>query len=298
MANKRGRPPKNLAEIGHSGLKHTSGYIREEFIRDLQGTKAVKKYKEMSQNDPTISAMLFCIERIILQCGWQVVMGGSTEKDKKAAEFLQTCMMDMSHSFEDFMSEVLTMLPFGWSYFNIVYKQRRGPQAEDKRFRSKYDDGMVGWRKFAIRAQESLDKWEFDAEGGIRGMWQTSDYAFGGENSGRVFIPIERSILFRTKIVKNNPEGYSLLRPIYRPYAIKKVIEEIEAIGIERDLGGIPVITPPEDFDLNDIDNADVRTWAQDLVTHLKRDEQEGVLLPPGWKLELVGRSSRGQLCH
>ena len=38
--------------------------------------------------------------------------------------------------------------------------------------RSKYSDGLIGWRKMPIRAQETMFKWVFDPSGEIRAMVQ------------------------------------------------------------------------------------------------------------------------------
>jgi hypothetical protein len=48
--------------------------------------------------------------------------------------------------------------------------------------------------------------------------------------------------LFRTTTYKNNPEGRSVLRNAYRPWFYKKRIENIEGVGIERDLAGLPLL--------------------------------------------------------
>jgi hypothetical protein len=36
-------------------------------------------------------------------------------------------MDDMSHTWDDMISEILTMLVYGWSWHEIVYKKRVGP---------------------------------------------------------------------------------------------------------------------------------------------------------------------------
>lgn len=295
---KVGRPPVKfgqLAEVGYSGIRVFNGRVKEEFLPRLQGASGIKVFKEMSENDPVVSAMLFAVERVILQASWQVVAGGDSPEDIKAAEFIKSCMEDMSHSWEDFISEIISFLIYGWAYFEVVYKIRKDS------LNPKNNDGRVGWRKFAIRSQDTLDKWEIDEYGGVNGMWQCGSYGMGSSDASRYsyqepkLIPIEKSLLFRTKIYKNNPEGKSLLRGAYRPWFIKKTLEEIEAIGMERDLTGLPVLTPPEDFDLEDPENSNVKIWAQDLVTSIRRDEQEGVLMPPGWTFELIGSPGKKQ---
>jgi hypothetical protein len=101
-------------------------------------------------------------------------------------------------------------------------------------------------------------------------------------NGGVHEIPIEKSLLFRTNTQKNNPEGRSLLRNAYRSWYFKKRIEEIEAIGIERDLAGLPVAYVPPEY-LSSAASAEqqqVLAAVQNIVTNIKRNEQEGVVFP------------------
>jgi hypothetical protein len=99
---------------------------------------------------------------------------------------------------------------------------------------------------------------------------------------GMVEIPIEKSLLFRTTAQKGNPEGRSLLRNAYRPWWYKRRIEEIEAIGIERDLAGLPVANvPPEYLSIHaTAEQQSVLAAIQQIVTSIKRNEQEGVIFP------------------
>ena len=99
---------------------------------------------------------------------------------------------------------------------------------------------------------------------------------------GMVEIPIEKALLFRTTSVRNNPEGRSLLRNAYRPWRFKKTIEEIEAIGIERDLAGLPVAYVPPSMLSSGATTAEVsaRNAIQSMVQGIKRNENEGILFP------------------
>jgi hypothetical protein len=279
----------NFAEVGRTGLRRYGGYVQEEFLRNLQGTQGVAVYREMKDNDDIVGACLFSFEQAIRKASWFIDPGEEDQEGKKAAEFLKGCMDDMSHTWSDFITEVCSFLPYGWAYHELVYKIRKGP-SEDPTRNSKYSDGLIGWRKLPLRMQSSLFEWVFDSTGGIQAFRQAPppDYDV-------LEVPISKAILFRTKVEGNNPEGYSILRHAYRSWFFKKVIQEVEAIGVERDLVGLPVFTAPEDFDIDSDENSDVRAYVDQLIASLRRDEQEGILLPPGWELKLltVGNSRR-----
>lgn len=273
-----------LQEVGRTGLLSYAGVVNEEPLQALWGRRAMKVYQEMSTNDAVIGAVLFAIEMMMRQATWRVEPVSEDSTDQEAAEFLEECMDDMEDSWEDVISEILSFLVFGFSYHEVVYKKRSG-DSRDPSQKSKFDDGMIGWRKLPIRSQDSLLHWEYDTDNDqLLGMTQNVQ--------GETFtVPLEKALLFRTKVLKRNPEGRSVLRNSYRAWYFKKRIEEIEAIGIDRDLVGLPVLTPPDGMNLWDAtDSAMVQRLAESnqLVQNIRQDAQQGVVKPFGWTLELL----------
>ena len=287
-------------ESGSTGLRRSGNYVLEEFLPQLQGYRAIQTYREMRDNDPVVGAILFAIDKLVRQVKWRVQPASSSLEDVKAAKFVESCMSDMSTSWEDLISEILSMLTYGWSYHEIVYKRRGGQDAPDSTSRSKHDDGYIGWRKMPIRAQDTRQEWRFDENGGITSMVQSSppDYTLRD-------IPIEKALLFRTTSDKNNPEGRSILRNAYRPWYYKKRIEEIEAIGIERDLAGFPVMYVDPDIMRADSTAAQQAIFGdyKEAIINIRRDQQEGMILPSiyddknnlMYKLELVSAGGSRQ---
>lgn len=275
----------NMAPAGETGLKRSHGYVYEEFLQELTGQKAAEVYKEMTENDPTVGAVFFGIEMFMRRVPWFVDSFDDSDEAEADANFLRECKDDMSHTWPDFLAEVMSMMPHGWSWFEELYKMRKGDdpgldEDGDPLPSSKYNDNKIGWRRFDIRSQDSLDRWDFDKHGGIRGMWQrpAPDYT-------EKYVPISKSLLFRTTSRKNNPEGRSVLRNAYRPYYFKKRVEEHEAVGIERDLAGLPFAEVPAEMMAENASDADKTTLASiiELVKNVRRDEQEGVVWPQQW---------------
>ena len=274
----------DLSEFGSTGLKHSGGTVFEEFLTNLRGTKGARVYREMSDNDPTIGSIIYAIEKVILRLDWRVEAfsdksadGETSPKDQETAEFVNECLNDMSDSWDATLTQILSMLIYGYSFHEIVYKVRGGDSKDPQR-RSKFSDNKIGWRKFAIRGQETLWQWMFDAEGGIQGLIQS-------DPSASVYIkaiPIEKALLFRVKNDKNNPEGRSLLRNAYRSWYFKHRIEEIEAVGIERDLAGLPIAYIPPEYlsSTASADQVSFRNSIEQIVQNVKRNEQEGIVMP------------------
>lgn len=279
-------------EIGRIGQRRYGGTIYEEFLHELRGTRGIEVYREMSENDDVVGAILFAIEMLVRQCDWNIEPGGDTAKDKEAAEFVESCMHDMQDTWTDIISEILSFLTYGWSFHEIVYKRRMG-NTKNPTTKSKYTDGLIGWKKLPIRAQETLYRWEYDNEDNLLGMTQMPPPDFGTYT-----IPMSKALLFRTKSRKNNPEGRSILRNAYRSWYFKRRIQEIEGIGIERDLAGLPVMHAPEGLDIWDdaIDeNKRTRIALENMVKSIRRDEMEGVVLPAGYELELLSSGGTRQ---
>ena len=202
-----------LAEVGAVGLRQFGGYVYEEILPQLQGQNGVRTFKEMALNDATVSAILFAVNMFCRQVPVRVSPAGAqpTKNDALATTFIDQCLQDMSMSWQDTLSEVLSMLQYGWAWHEIVYKIRGGPDTDDPTKRSQYNDGRVGWRKWALRSQDSLLRWDIDNyDGTVRGMFQLAPPLYQ-----LTYVPIEKSLLFRTKPAKGNPEGESILRHAY-----------------------------------------------------------------------------------
>jgi len=261
-------------ELGSSGLRRSGGIINEEFLPNLQGVKGFKVYREMRDNDPVIGAMLYAIDKVITRLEWKV-----EGDDERTATFVQECLDDMSDSWDATLQNILSMLVYGWSFHEIVYKIRGG-MTNDAKTNSRFKDHRIGWRKWPVRAQETLQEWMLDERGGIQGMIQM-DPSGGGLHR----IPIEKALLFRTTTNRNNPEGYSLLRNAYRPWFYKRRIEEIEAVGIERDLAGLPMAYVPPEYLMNTANPAQkaVLQTVTEIVQNVKRNEQEGIVFPAAY---------------
>lgn len=291
----------DLEPVGFSGLKESGGQIDEEFLVRLKGDKGVKTYREMADNSSTVGAILFIIEALVRQVEWRVEASGESPEAKSEAEFLEGCLLDMSLTFEDVISEVLSFLTYGWSYFELVYKLRKG-ETDDPTTNSQFDDGRIGWRKIALRSQDTLDNWEFSEEdGGLEGMHQLT------EQGQSAFIPIEKAVLFRTRVTKDNPEGRSILRNAVIDYYYLKRISNIEAIGIERDMTGLITMEVPLEL-LDGAASAEtkqLRGQFEKMLSELKRDEREFAMIPAeinakgnpsGYKLKLLSTGGSRQI--
>ena len=276
-----------FAELGSTGLKRSAGYLDEEFLPQLRGRKAVSVYKEMSENDPIIGSLLFAVVKLIADVEWRVEPAGKDKDAANAAKLVETAMDDMNVPWSEFIMEAATCLIYGWSWHEVVYKRRGGPWERNPRLRSKYTDGMIGWRKMPIRSQETLLRWLFDDSDDTIGMVQMAPPRYETK-----VIPLNRSLLFRHGTYKGSPEGRSMLRNAYRPWFMKKRLEEIEAVGIERDLAGLPIVHVPAEMlraRAGSEQHKQVEAFKK-MVKSVRRNEQEGMVFPRAYDQDTKGK--------
>lgn len=295
-------PSGAFVQLGSYGLYRSGGLVYDEIIRELNGTQGFKNYREIAENSAVAGASLLAIEMLIRKVPWRVQPGDQSDVEKYRAEVIESMFHDMSQSWADTVSEILTMLIYGFSWFEIVYKIRRGPEEKSGKYRSQYSDGIIGWRKWVPIAQESLYQWEWDDEGGVAAMKQIAPPDYANVRT----IPIEKSLLFRTKATKNNPQGKSMLRSAWHPWRWVKRVMEVEGIGIERDLAGLPFAgVPPEILDPNASaeDKAQLE-YVKKVVTNVRQNSLAGVVFPlaydddqgkPLWEFKLMSTGGMKQ---
>lgn len=271
-------------EQGTTGLLAFNGILNEEFLRELRGKEGYKRFDEMRRNSPIIGAMLYYHEQAIRKVSWNF-SGGEVDGDPRI-DFLNDCREYMSQSWNDFISEALTFLTFGYSLF---YVNRR----RDK------ETNLWMWDSFSPRKQSTVFKWllnypgteYYDANkrnGEILGFVQQAPPAYTLDT-----IMIDKVIHFRTRVESNNPEGISLLRNAWIPYYYAKNIQAYEAIGFERDANGMPVITLPQAASVDEADSGSDAYKAATIVRNIRNDEQAGVVLPFGYTLNLLSGAGK-----
>ncbi len=268
-----------LSELGGTGLRNKHGNIDEEILRDLRWPNSINVYKQM-ETDALISGALFAIKQFIKSSEWKVEEYTGPDKPadaKEQAEFLRSCLDDMSKSWGDVLEDILSFLTYGFSVHEIIYKRRLGMTPPGNRYPSKFNDAKVGWAKVPIRSQDSIDEFKTSPRGDLISVHQ-KDYW----NQIDVWIPADRFLLFRTSSYKDNPYGRSVLNGAYRAYYFRKNLEVIESIGVERNLSGIPILRVPSAILASDADenSKNLRHMYETMGSMLKKNDQAYVMLP------------------
>lgn len=277
MATKAKEPKQASAAVGDSGTAVLGGYISgEEYNKDLVGKSGYDKYDEMRRSDATVKAALSAVMLPIMAAQWTVKEATADEEDKatqdlnkQVKEFVEHCLLKQQN-WDQLLSEILTMLPFGYSVFEIVWTpiDYEGVQ-------------YVGLDKLASRKQKTILKWE--TEDGKPGVQQQ-------RSTGKpVSIPDEKLCVFTNQREGDNYEGISVLRAAYKPWYMKTNLEKIDAMVHERQGLGMMVLRIPFGADKDSI------AKAREIARNARANEEAYVELPKGFEMEFMEMHTSSQ---
>lgn len=247
---------RSRTEQGTPGVRQYSGYIHEEWDKRLRTARKRRDTLQQMQDDPTIAASLRGIDALARSTDYAIDPAEDAPDD--IVPFVHDCLGAMEGAWGDKLSEILSQIVYGFSLFEVVYLQR--------------PDGRIGWKRWAPRGQETIERWIWDEAGRD---WVAAIQV--NPNTGAE-LRLERQHLlhFVTVSRKQSPEGQSLIRAAFGPWYFKRELERIEAIGIERDMAGVPMLKIPADQYKDDTKR---EQWA-DVVRGMRSNEEAGVLLP------------------
>lgn len=265
--------------LGVAGDNTSNGQIRaDEFLPELRGKKAIRKYREMRDNDSTIGAVMYATEQVLRDVDLKVSPANDSAEAKKESEFVESVLDDMDHTLDDHIAESLSNLSYGFAWFEVIYKRRNGPTERSDKKRSKYSDGRMGVRKIAIRAPWTISRFDVDNQtGDVKGIYQDGS---GYNNSN--YIPTRKSLYYRTTTINGDPAGRSILRNAYTSYEYVNNLQSIEAIAVERELAGIPVARIPAEYLSGDAtaSQSGFVNNLQSILRDVKFNEQGYIILP------------------
>jgi hypothetical protein len=252
---------RTKAEIGAPGLPLFSGRLSLDLNPKLRGAQGAKVYREMMSDDPACAAFVAACNTLF-RADLQVTAGGQSAADEAAAEFVESCFDDMRDSLDMTLRRAFSFVPYGWSIMEFVFKRR--------------DDGRVGWSHWGVRRQETLDKWETDAQGRITGFTQRVQWPTIQSHT----IPLRKCLHVVADDSDGSPEGKAALRPMYKPAYFAKNLELLWAISLERFGTGVPVFELREN--VTTALTEDQINALEAIAAGLRQNEEAYVITPPG----------------
>lgn len=296
-----------LGELGRLGISTIGGITNEEIKRELNWPTSIKTYRMMNYHGTVNSAMTL-FDNIIGKATWSVIPPkDATEEEKKQCQAIETMKDDMEGTWAEFIRDVLSMNIYGFSVHEKVYRRRLISNG------SKYNDGIIGWKKLPIRAQETIEKFIFSADGNdILGVKQNlsavddSYNRFSNRVANEIVLPMSKVLLFRAGKHRGDPFGKSPLREAYLAWRFLTALEDLEATSISKDVSGLPVLYLPPQYLSNDASPAqkEIRAYYENAMRNLQMNQQSAMILPNAFdevskqqlfKLELLSMDGKKQ---
>jgi phage gp29-like protein len=264
-------PRKANKEIGVSGTIIYHGLINsEEYNRTLTGVTANKTYEIMRRSDSTIRSALQVVKLPILSANYTIKApksedGKISEEYQERADFIERELFHRNVNWHQFLKAAVTHFDFGFSVFEKVLGITE--------FNGKV---RIGIDKLASRKQISIYKWEM-TDGG-KGIVQQVG------NGDKFDIPWEKLLIFSHDKEGDNYEGTSLLRYVYKDWDIKDKLTIVNAMSLEKQGMGIPVVTARD----NQEPTPDDENEAVDVLSNLRANEQGYLKVPKTMQVEML----------
>lgn len=216
------------------------------FLPELSGPALLRDMYVMAETDETVGAMLYGINTTMRQIEWSYVPqvdGKDAPEDLEAqkwADLATQMIKDMDHPFDDHVEDMLTMIWAGFAPVEMVFKVRDGVN-------SRFSDGYYGIGALNLIDQTTV--WDILYEQqkpvALKQMAVLTGMGQSGAITGDGSIPLSKVLLYRTTSRYNNPRGRPMLKNAWRVWRLKKKIQDSEALGIERELVGLPIFEMP-----------------------------------------------------
>ena len=281
-------------EQGRTGTNIFGGKIYEEYLSDLQGTAGLTVYDKMRRSDSQVFSTLELLKLPIVQAQWTVTASDDDpELGEEIAAFVEKVLFGgMDYTWEYVLAQALLMLDFGFCPLEKVWELRE--PMEGLEFPGLQGE-MVWLKKLSPRMPNTITEWMLNEKTNelekVKQTLPQGDEFEIDRNKLAIFVHHKEG---------DNWEGRSVLRSAYKNWYIKDTLEKIDAIGHERTSLGIPHFSIEEgyQFDPDSEEGKKLIDQLVDIATHLRANEQEFVITPPGVEFELasLGQDNKGLL--
>lgn len=256
-----GRVP--MREQGITGLDTRNGRVYQEYNSDLKSLSTrMLRYEEMRRSDSALAVIEALISLPVRAARWYIEPGD----DKRVAEELeQNLFYNMSHSFDEFLRQILLAPLYGFTIHEKVFEYQ--------------ESGWLGWRKFAERSRRTVDEWHFDETGGLSGIKQVGFRPDDGSYFDKD-IDIKKLLVWTWRGEEGNPEGVGAFRQAWKHYFYKTAFEEFAGMRIERQALGTWVAEPPDTGT-----TIEESLKVAESLERLRAGESSSIICPEGWKI-------------
>lgn len=275
-----------VKELGYANESYNWWLYDGETTPELIWPQSVFVYDAMRKTDAQVASVLRAVTLPVLRTPWRIDPAGARpEVVELIADDLGLPIVGQQpkpqprtkdrFSWTDHLRQALLMLPFGFAFFEQVY--RIDP-----------DGSRAHLRKLAYRPARTIQRIDVAPDGGLIQISQYSSIAqqYPGQTERSVLqqpIPVDRLVAYVHELEGGNWIGHSILRSAYKNWLIKDRLLRVQAQTIERNGMGVPLYKAQEDASETDM-NA-----GKDMAMAWRAGEAAGSAVPFGADLVLRG---------
>ena len=218
-------PP--MSALGLPGFSAYGGYVTSpEQNWRVAGMQRYLLASDILANVSIVAASLRYMLNLISRPTWKAVPADDSDEAKAAAEFMESVLYGMNASWARIVRRSATYRYHGFGFHEWTAKKR--------------DDGRIGIEAIDPRPQHTIQRWDLDDDGDVRGVWQ-----FPPQTGRELYLPRQKLVYLVDDAFTDNPEGLGWFRQLVEPANRMMAYLRLEGIGFERDLAGIPVGRAP-----------------------------------------------------
>jgi hypothetical protein len=217
-----------MARMGVPGYGITGGYILPRDVdRRLSPRERYRLYEENLVNVAIIATGVRYFLDLVSGASWNFEPADDSKPAADVAEFVQDALIDDMET----------------SFSRVIRRQARykfdGFQIQEWTAKPR-EDGRIGFHDIEPRPCHTIEQWDIDERGSVRGVIQMNP-----NNGQTLYLPRQKLIYVTDDTLSDSPEGLGLFRHLIRSAAGITRFEDLEHWGFETDLQGIPVGRAP-----------------------------------------------------
>lgn len=224
------RRQRPTTHVGTIGTRILQGYIQNgERNAELVGQRRYLTFSELLVNTSIVGAGVRYFLNLTAKSEWHfeppVKMRDSAEA-REMADLTHEILHDMETPWHRVIRRAAMYKFYGFSIQAWTAKMR--------------EDGVIGFLDIEPRPQHTITRWDVTPAGQVHGVVQHSPL-----DEQDYYLPRSRLVYAVDDALSDSPEGVGLLRHIVPACRTLQRFEQLEGIGFDSDLRGIPIGRAP-----------------------------------------------------
>lgn len=221
------QPSSPYKDSGVPGYAVFGGYLsKTERNARLTGMQRFTTASEMLANISIVAGSLRYFLNLLAKPEWKIEPADDSDAAKEAAEFVEDILEQCGTSMHRVVRRGGMFKFHGFSFQEWIALKR--------------PDGRIGLADIKQRPQQTINRWDMDDRGNLKGIEQVA------VQTGQAFyIPRNKLIYLVDDTLTDSPDGMGWFRHLAEPAERLEEYLSKEGIGFTRDLSGVPVARAP-----------------------------------------------------